>query len=182
MKRTILAAVLGAALVVVPAVDAKKPPKKAPHSKKTPSSKGRCGVVNKGWVVSGDNATFTVTQNADGTYDGTVTLTAHSANHHAKKSGVNATDTNSETFNLDDAKIVFGPDVTDGADADTTVGPGDVLATDTVKLIGKVPYAKKGSKKKPCTGHEDFGSDRYGDAKIRQVTVNREPAPAPATT
>src|SRR5207248_2907187 len=114
----------------------------------------------------------------DGTWSGTVTLTATGANSHAHKSGVNSTDTTPETFALDHTKIIFGPDVTDGSDPDTTVGPGDVVPTDAVKLIGKIPYEKRGSSKKPCPDSNDFGSDRYGDPRIRQVTVNREAPPA----
>lgn len=175
MKRVFLSAVLGAALIVTPVAQANHGSNhgKKPTQKKTPDSKGRCGVVKKGFVVTGNNAVFNVTQNSDGTYDGTVTLTATQTNSHAKKSGVNATDTNPETFNLDDTKITFGEGVTDGADEGTDVGPADVVASDRVKLIGKVAYAKKGSKKNPCSDR-GFGSDRYGDYKIRKATVNRE--------
>jgi hypothetical protein len=179
-----MAVVVGTALIAVPA-QAKKPnhgksETHKTHAKKAPESKGRCGVKKVGWNVSGDNATFAVTKNADGTYDGTVTLTAHKANGHAENSGVNADDTTAETFNLDNTKINFGEDVTDGPDEGTDVGPADVVATDTVKLNGKVQRAKKGSKKKPCAAREGFNDKRYGAYTVRKATVNREPAPAPA--
>ena len=179
MKRLVITALAGVLAVAVPAQAHHKPGHDKPntHSNHSPSSKGRCGVVNRGWNVTGDNATFAVTKNADGTYDGTVTLITTGGNSHAHRSGVNSTDTTPETFNLDDTKIIF-ENVTDGDDVDTEVGPADVLATDTVKLIGKIPYAKKGSKKKPCADR-GFGTDRYGDVKIRQAVVHREP-PAPA--
>lgn len=172
MKRIALTAVLGAALIAGPAsVDAHH---RAGHTKgpKGPPPKAKkCGVVKRGFVVRGTNASFAVTQNADGTYDGSVTLTATRANRHARKSGVNASDSTAETFALDDTKIKL-VGVTDGSDPDTTVDPDDVQATDVVRLIGKIPFAKRGPRKRPC-GDQGFGSDRYGDPTIRRANVKR---------
>ena len=151
MKKIFFSAALAAALVVAPAaVDAKKPDNPPAKSK-------RCKTVNRGFSVSGTNAVFTVTQNPDGTYDGSVTLKATKANKHARKSGVNAKDDTPETFQLDDTKIK-------GKDPATT------QPDDTVKLTGKIKYAKKGSKKHPC-GDQGFGSDRYGDPTIRKAHI-----------
>ena len=158
MKRILMAAVMAAALVVAPAAIAKKPDNAGSKSK-------RCAPAKVGFVVQGNNAVFTVTQNTDGTYDGEVTLTATQANKHARKSGVNDEDTAPETFQLDDAKIVGDP---------ATVTP-----TDTVKLVGKIERSKRGGKKKPCEGFN--ADDRYGDPAIRKATINdaEETEPAP---
>lgn len=162
MKRILMAAVMAAALVVAPAATAAKP--ENPGSQGQGKSK-RCAPSKVGFVVQGNNAVFTVTQNTDGTYDGEVTLTATQANKHARKSGVNDEDTAPETFQLDDAKIVGDP---------ATVTP-----TDVVKLVGKIERSKRGGKKKPCEGFN--ADDRYGDPKIRKATINdaEETEPAP---
>ena len=156
MTKIMLTAVLGAALVAAPAaVEAKKPDN--PGAQGNQGSK-RCKSIKRGFVVKGTNASFAVTQNPDGTYDGSVTLTATKANRHAEKSGVNADDQTPETFQLDDTKIKGDP--------------AAVQPDDTVKLIGKVPYAKKGSRKRPCDD-QGFGEDRYGDPAIRKASIKK---------
>src|SRR5436305_7103614 len=94
MKRLIVGALAVSAVIAVPAqANHGKPGTHSPNNHShSHSSKGRCGVVNRGFTVTGNNATFAVTQNTDGTWSGDVTLTATGANSHAHKSGVNSTD------------------------------------------------------------------------------------------
>ena len=176
MKK-ILSMTAALALLVPAAATAERPSSPGSQGKgKTPSSKGRCGKVNKGYVVAGTLVSHTLTQNPDGTYDGTVTVKVTKANSHAKKSG--ATTDSEQTYTLDDDKVSFGEGVTDGADEGTDVGLADVVAGDKVRVLGKIAVQKKGSKKKACPG------DRYGAVDVRKVGFKRDAPeqPAPTTT
>lgn len=66
------------------------------HEAKTP----QCKLHGAGYVAGGTLESGTLTKNADGTYDGTLTVKVSRANHHAK-----ADKGTSRTYTLDDARV-----------------------------------------------------------------------------
>jgi hypothetical protein len=140
------------------------------HSAQSPTQGHRCGVVKKGFTVYGDQASSTATE-TNGKWNGPFTINDITrVNHHAKKAGLDPLPfTSGVTFTLSNTQVIF-------------VGfpPGSTLAnlqpTDTVKLIGKIKYAKKGGHGDKACPDQGFGSDRYDDpdsATIRQVVIHR---------
>jgi hypothetical protein len=145
------------------------------HSAQSPTQGHRCGVVKKGFTVYGDQASSTATQ-TNGKWNGPFTINDITrVNHHAKKAGLDPLPfTSGVTFTLSNTQVIF-VGVTD-INADTQVGLDDLQPTDTVKLIGKIKYAKKGGHGDNACPDQGFGSDRYDDpdsATIRQVVIHR---------
>ena len=90
----------------------------------------RCKVHARAFIVSGAFEAASLTKNADGSYDGSVTLKVERTNTHA-----HAHKGTSQTYTLDDAKVRFHvPD----RDASGTVDAADPRPGDRVKLHGKV--------------------------------------------
>lgn len=92
---------------------------------------GRCrkSTVNKGYVVSGTYGTAGLfspaAPNADGSYTGTVSFTVTHTNHHAMGA--------KPPLSFTDARVIF--------DSPTATAP---VATDSVRVIGKIAVTKKG--------------------------------------
>lgn len=163
MKRLVVAATLSAALVAGGATaQAHQTHPPNTHSK-------RCSVIKRAFIVSGDHASFTGTKNSDGTYTGTLTLSPNHANHAAHKSGVDTKNHTPITLQLTNAhvKLVGLTDFT------------TLQATDKVKVIGKIPYAKKGGHGDKACPDQGFGDDRYDSDHItvRKVVVHRPSTP-----
>jgi hypothetical protein len=84
--------------------------------------------VKKGFVASGTfgpSGSFSAIKNADGTSNGTISFTMTHSNHHAKGA--------TPPFTLTNAKVTF--------DSPTATAP---LATDNVRVIGKIAVLKHG--------------------------------------
>jgi hypothetical protein len=165
LKRLILAAALSCALTTGATVAQADHPAHPPHPNKPADSK-RCAVIKRAFIVSGTNATFTGTKNADGTYTGDLTLTPKHANHAARKSGVDPKAGTPITLHLDNTKVKLTGGITDLS---------ALQPTDRVHVIGKIPYAKKGGHGKNACPDAGFGEDRYDSDHIviRKVTVHR---------
>lgn len=137
--KTLLLTVALAAFAAAPALADKpadpgsqgKAHKKA-HSNhgKAKGKSNRCKVHAHAFIVAGALESASLTKNADGSYDGSVTLKVERTNKHAR-----AHDGTSQTYTLDDAKVGFNvPD----RDASGTVDAADLRPGDRVKLHGKV--------------------------------------------
>jgi opacity protein-like surface antigen len=166
LKRLVLAATLSVALATGATVAQADQPTHPPHPPKANTHSKRCGIVKRAFIVSGDHATFAGTKNADGTYTGDLTLSPNRANRAARKSGVDTKNHTPITLHLENTKVKF----TGGATDLSSLQP-----TDKVKVIGKIPYAKKGGHGKNACPDAGFGSDRYDSDHItvRKVTVHR---------
>jgi hypothetical protein len=166
LKRFILTAVLSAALTTGATVAQAHHPTHPPHPPTPNNHSKRCAVVKRAFIVSGAKATFAGTKNADGTYSGDLTLTPKHANRAARKSGVDTKAGTPITLHLDNTKVKL----TGGATDLSALQP-----TDRVKVIGKIPYAKKGGHGKNACPDAGFGDDRYDSDHIviRKVTVHR---------
>jgi hypothetical protein len=172
LKRLIVAAVLSGALVTGATVAQADHPTHPPHPQKPssgkqhPNNNKRCAVVKRAYIVSGNNATFAGTKNADGTYTGDLTLTPKHANRHARKSGVDTKAGTPITLHLENTRVKLTGGITDL----TALQP-----TDRVHVIARIPYAKKGGKGKNACPDAGFGEDRYDSDHIvvRKVTMHR---------
>ena len=168
MKRLLLALTLSAALATGATAAQADHPTHPPHpsTPKANDHSKRCGVVKRAYIVSGDHASFTGTKNADGTYTGDLTLSPNHANRPARKSGVDTKNHTPITLHLDNTKVKL----TGGATDLSALQP-----TDKVKVIGKIPYAKKGGHGKNACPDAGFGDDRYDSDHItvRRVVVHR---------
>ena len=165
MKRLLVTATLSAALATGATAAQASHPTHPPTPNKNNTHSKRCAVIKRAFIVTGDHASFAGTKNSDGTYTGDLTLAPNHANYPARKSGVDAKNHTPITLHLNNAKVTFSGGATDLS---------TLQATDQVKVIGKIPYAKKGGHgKNACT--EQFGSDRYDsdNITIRKVVVNR---------
>jgi hypothetical protein len=166
VKRLVLAGTLTAALALggtaAQAHHTTQPTTPKSHSKS-------CTVVKRAFIVSGDHASFTGAKNADGTYTGDLTLSPNHANHAAHKSGVDTKAHTPITLHLENTRVKLG------GVTDFTM----LQATDKIKVIGKIPYAKKGGHGKNACPDAGFGADRYDSDHItvRQVVAHR-----PSTT
>jgi hypothetical protein len=169
LKRFILTAVLSAALTTGATVAQADHPTHPPHPPTPKNHSKRCAVVKRAFIVSGTNATFAGTKNADGTYSGDLTLTPKHANRAARKSGVDTKAGTPITLHLDNTKVKLTGGVTDLS---------ALQPTDRVHVIGKIPYAKKGGHGKNACPDAGFGDDRYDSDHIviRKVTVHRPSA------
>ena len=116
MRKLVVIGALGAFAVAVPA-QAEKPA----H----PSKPRDCKPHNHGYKASGTLGSSALTKNADGTYDGTITVDVKKANHKAP--------TGSQTYTLDDAKVKFHHGVDPLAPA----------AGSRVKVHGKITHVNK---------------------------------------
>jgi len=105
------------------------------HHGKAEGKSKRCTPRRVAYVASGTLASQTLTKNADGTYDGTLTVNVTRSNNHAKSDKGTA-----RTYTLDDARLSF--DVPD-RDANGTVDAADLRAGDRVKVIGRITRLKK---------------------------------------
>jgi hypothetical protein len=127
-------AVVGAfAVTAVPALA--KAPASHPAHPSHPTQSAKCTAHRVGYVASGALVQWSATQNADGTYTGTIVVTVMKANHHAKSA-----EGTSVSYTLTDAKVSLNG---------STTTP---VAGATVKLIGKInSIAKK------CTSQTGAG-------------------------
>jgi hypothetical protein len=133
-KKILLPAALVAALGAVPASAHDKPghakgpqderhqPK--PQAQQTPKHAKK--AKTRAYVAHGLIQAAALTKNADGTYDGTITVDVKRTNKHGRWSKGT-----SQTFTLDDVKVRFG-----GGDTEATPG-------DRVTVFGRVAKVKK---------------------------------------
>jgi hypothetical protein len=142
-KRILLSAAAVAVAAAVPASahgpadhaeKAKGPKSEKTHG--TSKSKGKtksCTPRKKGYVAAGTVEAAALTKNADGTYDGTLTVAVTKTNHHAgPHKGT------SQTYTLDDAKVNLAD-----ADGNGTIDAADALPGQRAKVIGKITVLKK---------------------------------------
>lgn len=168
MKKIALTAVLALAVSVVPAAAKEHPGRgdkaktKAEHVKPESKAKSRkCKVHGAAYVVGGTLESGTLTPNADGTYDGTLTIAVSQANHHAK-----ADKATSKTYTLDDARVNLH-----GTDPAAALTPGS-----RVKLQGKLTrLAKK------CDQTGSAATTTIRKASIKDPKAPEAPEAQPAT-
>lgn len=131
MKKIIVCAVVAVSLVAMPVLSAEAKPGKGGKSAKAQKSK-RCKKPRRlGFVVRGSLASFDAES---------VTLTVAKANRHARR----YLESNPATFSTADAKVRFVGVTDTGTDG---VGVEDVVATDVVRIRGKLVVPKRG-----CSG------------------------------
>jgi hypothetical protein len=149
VRKLALVGALGAFVVAVPAQADKPahPPKPAHPAPKAPD----CTPHNHGFKASGTLVSSALTKNADGTYDGTITVDVKKANHKAP--------TGSQTYTLDDAKVKFHHGVDPLAPA----------AGSRVKIHGKITRLHK---KCPTAGFTPT-------VTVKKVDINAAPKPKP---
>jgi hypothetical protein len=136
------------------------------HEHKGKSHQKAKKAKSVGFSLSGTElAGLNVTDNKA---SGPFTLDLTSANKHARtflgltKTQIQGDDTTSIPVASDDTFRLRLNGITDGADAGTDVSLADVLATDRVKVVGKVTRVRKG----------DTTTTRTLD--IKKITVTRE--------
>jgi hypothetical protein len=140
---------------------------KGPQTGKSTDAKAkakakRCKTLKKAYVASGVVEAAALTKNADGTYDGTLTVAVAKTNRHGKDHKGT-----SQTYTLDDARVSL-PD----ADGNGTVDAADALPGQTAKVIGKITVPRK----KHC--------DTAGftaTVTVRKVTLRAPAAPEQET-
>ena len=133
MKKLALTTALALAALAVPAAakdhpdHGNKAKAKTEHGKSQQAKARKCKAHGIAYVAGGTLESGTLTKNADGTYDGTLTVKVAQANHHAK-----ADKTTSKTYTLDDARVnLHGQD------------PAALKPGSRVKLQGKVTKLNK---------------------------------------
>ena len=131
MKKLALTTALALAALAVPAAAKDHPDHgtnaktKTEHGQDAKSHK--CKAHGIAYVAGGTLESGTLTKNADGTYDGTLTVKVAQANHHAK-----ADKSTNKTYTLDDARVnLHGQD------------PAALKPGSRVKLQGKVSKLNK---------------------------------------
>jgi hypothetical protein len=100
-----------------------------------PGKSHRCKPHKVGYVASGTLVSQTLSKNADGTYNGEVTVKVTHTNHHA--SGDLGT---TKTYKVENVHVTFGLADTN---KDGSVGLDDLKEGDRVKLIGKITALAK---------------------------------------
>ena len=117
--RLVALVAVGVLTVAVPALAAKPPhpthpahpahPSKpgAPSTSTAPSTSHKCAPHNVAYVASGTIVTWGATQNADGTWSGTISVQVKHANHHAASAKGTAA-----TFTLTNSKVHMSHGVT----------------------------------------------------------------------
>lgn len=133
MKKLALTTALALAALAVPAAakdhpdHGSKAKAHAEHGQSQDAKAHKCKLHGVGYVVGGTLESGTLTKNADGTYDGTLTVKVAQANHHAV-----ADKATSKTYTLDDARVnLHGQD------------PAALKPGSRVKLQGKVTKLNK---------------------------------------
>lgn len=137
MKKLALTTALALAALAVPAAAKDHPDHGAKATTKTEHAQKakakaetkarKCKAHGIAYVAGGTLESGTLTKNADGTYDGTLTVNVARANHHAK-----ADKATSKTYTLDDARVnLHGQD------------PAALKPGSRVKLQGKVTKLNK---------------------------------------
>jgi hypothetical protein len=135
MKKLALTTVLALAALAVPAaakdhpdhVDKAKGKAKAEHGHSEQAKTRACKMHGTAYVAGGTLESGSLTKNADGTYDGTLTVKVSQANHHAR-----ADKATSKAYTLDDARVnLHGQD------------PAALAPGSRVKLQGKVTKLNK---------------------------------------
>ena len=121
-------AAVGALAVVAPA--AAKPthpthPSQPIHPSQPPTSH-KCAGHNVAYVASGQFVSWTATQNADGTWSGTIIVHVTRSNHHAA-----AAKSGNVTYTLSNTKVTFGH------------GANPPAAGDSVHVRGKISELAK---------------------------------------
>src|SRR3954447_5279142 len=144
-KRILLAAAAVAVAAAVPASahgpadhpeQAKGPKSEKTHGNSKSKSKGTsksCTPRKKAYVAAGTVEAAALTKNADGTYDGTLTVAVTKTNHHARPHKGT-----SQTYTLDDAKVKLAD-----ADGNGTIDAADAQPGQRAKVIGKITVLKK---------------------------------------
>ena len=178
INRILVSAVAIVAVAAVPALaqgpdstpdhpaQAKGPQTDKQHGKSTDAKAKakakRCKTLKKAYVASGVVEAAALTKNADGTYDGTLTVAVAKTNRHGKDHKGT-----SQTYTLDDARVSL-PD----ADGNGTVDAADALPGQTAKVIGKITVPRK----KHCdtTGFT-------ATVTVRKVTLRAPAAPEQET-
>jgi hypothetical protein len=167
INRILVSAVAIVAVAAVPAL-AKGPDSKPDHPAQAKGPKAekthgkRCKTLKKAYVASGVVESAALTKNADGSYDGTLTVAVAKTNRHGRDHKGT-----SQTYTLDDARVSL-PD----ADGNGTVDAADAQPGQTAKVIGKITVPRK----KHC--------DTTGFAAtvtVRKVTLRAPAAPEQET-
>ena len=133
MKKLALTTALALAALAVPAAAKDHPDHgaeaktKTEHGQSEHANTRKCKAHGIAYVAGGTLESGTLTKNADGTYDGTLTVRVAHANHHAK-----ADRSTSRTYTLDNARVnLHGQD------------PAALAPGSRVKLQGKVTKLNK---------------------------------------
>jgi hypothetical protein len=147
VRKLALLGALGAFAVAVPAQADKPahPPRPAHPAPKPPD----CTPHNHGYKASGKLVSSALTKNADGTFDGTITVDVKKANHKAP--------TGTQTYTLDNAKVKFHHGVDPLAPA----------AGSLVKIHGKITHLNK---KCPTAGFTPT-------VTVKKVDISAAPKP-----
>jgi len=144
INRILVSAIAIVAVAAVPALakgpdskpdhptQAKGPNVEKQHGKGAKGGKS-CTPRKKAYVASGVVESAALTKNADGTYDGTLTVAVKKTNRHGR-----ADKGTSATYTLDDARVRL-PD----ADGNGTVDGADAQAGQRVHVIGKITVLRK---------------------------------------
>jgi hypothetical protein len=168
-KRILLATAAVAVVAAVPASahgpgdhpeQAKGPKAEKTHGK---GQSKRCTPRNKAYVAKGVVESAALTKNADGTYDGTITVAVSKTNRHGRPHKGT-----SQTYTLDDARVRL-PD----ADGNGTVDGADAQAGQRAMVIGKITVLNK-----KCDA-----SQFTATVTVRKITLRAPAAPkAPEQT
>ena len=170
INRILLSAVAAAAVAAVPAYaggPGSKPEHpaqaKGPKAGTTHGHKGgkSCTPRKKAYVAAGVVEAAALTKNADGTYDGTLTVAVKKTNRHGRDHKGT-----SQTYTLDDARVTL-PD----ADGNGTVDAADAQAGQLAKVIGKITVLRK---RCDATGFT-------AEVTVRKVVLKAAPAPTAPT-
>jgi hypothetical protein len=115
-----------------------------------PSHSHKCTVHRVAYTAYGSLVSWSATENADGTYSGTIVVDVTKANHHAKGDRGKST-----TYTLDNARVRFGK------------GANPPAAGDRVKVIGKITAVAK-----KCSDQSAAGTVtvRFVDVKAPKTT------------
>lgn len=120
----------------------------------------KCKPHGVGYVASGTLETWSLTNNPDGTYTGTVTVLVTHTNHHA--AGDKTSPPTTKEYKVENVHVTLGL-------ADTNnngVGLDDLVKGDSVQLIGKITTL---AKKCSHTGFE-------AKTTIRHIVFNAPPS------
>jgi hypothetical protein len=181
-KQILLPAALVAALAAVPAQAHDKPegtgkpthpaqaqgPKSTSHTTTTQSTshpKKSKPTPTRAYVAHGIIQAAALTKNADGTYDGTLTVDVKQTNQHGRWSKKTT-----QTFTLDNAKVHFG-----GGETDAKQG-------DRVTIVGRIAKTKK------AKASTDGTTPATPPVTVKSVSIKppktapKTPTPPPTTT
>lgn len=179
MKKLALTTALALAALAVPAAakdhpgqgdEAKAQHAKSEHGKSQAAKARRCEPHGVAYVAGGTLVSGSLTKNANGTYDGQLTVQVTQANHHAT-----ADKATSKTYTLDDARVnLHGQD------------PVALKAGSRVKLQGRITRLNKKCEQTAFTATTTIKKASIKDPKSAEdkpaETETETPAETPAET